>query len=121
MQFSNLTSQKSEARFSKSGTSSKFELDNDPKKRVCADIRVFGIGTLIRLRRIGLVSNFGFHFGFTFSVSPCTPAISTISPFSIGVSLTAFQYSPSTKILPPRESIGVNVVTFFPTIVSAPD
>src|SRR5437667_11176525 len=120
MQLSNLSSQKSEARFSKSGTSSKFESDNDRNKGVCTDIRVFDIGILIYLRRVGLVSNFGFHFGFTFSVNPCTAAISTTSPFSMGILLTAFQYSPSMKILPPRESIGVNVVTVFPTIVSAP-
>src|ERR1700724_3044398 len=107
MQFSNLSSQKSEASFSKSGTNSKFESDNDRNKRVCAHIPIFGIGILIHLRRVGLVSSFGFHFGFTFSVSPCTAAISTTSPFSIGLSLAAFQYSPSTKILPPRESIGV--------------
>ena len=50
----------------------------------------------------------------------CTAAISANSSFSIGVSLTAFQYSPSMKILPPRELIGVNVVTVFPSIVSAP-
>src|SRR3954471_5724113 len=53
-------------------------------------------------------------------VSPCTAAISASSPFSIGASLTAFQYSPSTKILPLRESIGVNAVTVFPTSVSFP-
>ena len=42
---------------------------------------------------------------FTFKFNPCTAAISTAWSFSIGLSLTAFQCSPSTKILPPRESI----------------
>src|SRR5437763_1289285 len=53
-------------------------------------------------------------------VNPCTAAISASSPFSIGASLTAFQYSPSTKILPLRESIGVKVVTVLPMSVSFP-
>jgi hypothetical protein len=47
-----------------------------------------------------------FPLVFTFNVNPCTVAISTSSPFSIGVSLTAFQCSPSMKILPLCESIG---------------
>src|SRR6476619_7174531 len=59
-------------------------------------------------------------FGFTFKVNPFTSAISTTSPGSTGVSLNAFQFSPSTKTLPPCESIGVDAVTFFPTMVSAP-
>src|SRR5215831_13771688 len=53
-------------------------------------------------------------------VKPCTAAISASSPFSIGASLTAFQYSPSTKILPSRESIGVSAVTVLPINVSFP-
>ena len=53
-------------------------------------------------------------------VNPCTAAISASWPFSIGASLTAFQYSPSTKILPLRESIGVNAVTVLPISVSFP-
>src|SRR6266481_4532644 len=57
-----------------------------------------------------------FSLFFTFKVNPCTAAISATSPFSIGVSLTAFQYSPSMKTLPPRESIGVNAVAVFLTI-----
>src|SRR6266403_5906802 len=65
-------------------------------------------------------SNFGFHLGFTFSVNPCTATISTAWSLATGPSLTAFQYSPSTKILPACESIGVNVVTVFPIIASAP-
>ena len=95
----------------KSGTSLEFNPDNDRNKSVCSDIRVFGIRILSHLRRIGLASSFefGFYSGFTFSVSPWTAAISTTSPFSIGVSLTAFQYSPSTKILPPRESINLKL------------
>src|SRR5438309_2892247 len=116
MPFSSPSLPKSEARISKSEASSKLERNNDRNKSVCADVRVFVIGILI----FEFISNLGFHFGFTFSVSPCTAAISTASPFSMGILLTAFQYSPSMKILPPRESIGVNVVTVFPTIVSAP-
>src|SRR5207245_1821160 len=61
-----------------------------------------------------------FPLVFSFTVNPCTAAISACSSFSIGVSLTAFQYSPSTKIQPPRESIGVNAVTVFPINVCAP-
>src|SRR5439155_250088 len=57
---------------------------------------------------------------FSFTVNPSTAAISVCSPFSMGVSLIAFQYSPSTKTLPPRELIGVNAVTVRPISVSAP-
>jgi hypothetical protein len=56
----------------------------------------------------------------SFNVKPCTAATSATSSFSIGVSLTAFQFSPSMKIRALRESIGVNAVTVLPTIVSAP-
>src|SRR5207244_13547345 len=52
--------------------------------------------------------------------SDLTAAISATWPFSMGASLTAFQYSPSTKIQPPRESIGVNAVTVFPINICAP-
>src|ERR1700737_1227545 len=44
MQFLIQVHQQSEARISKSETSSKFESDNDPKESVCADNRVFVIG-----------------------------------------------------------------------------
>jgi hypothetical protein len=47
-------------------------------------------------------------FGLTFSVNPNTAETSTGFPSSTGVSLTAFQYSPSTKTLPRAASIAVN-------------
>src|SRR5205823_58603 len=82
----------------------KLELCNPKQVRLLLEARAFQV-------------SFG---GWTFKVNPCTAAISAASPFPIGISLTAFQYSPSTKVLPPRESIGVNAITFLPTIVSAP-
>ena len=48
------------------------------------------------------------------------PVISTGWPASTGVSLTAFQFSPSINTLPPAESMRESAFTVLPIIVSAP-
>src|ERR1017187_1038597 len=88
--------------------------DNDYKWGRCAKYSLKQINEFVHI-----FLRYGF-LGFTFNVNPSMSVTSTGCPASTGVSLTAFQVSPSINTLPPCESIRESALTVRPSIVSLP-